>query len=710
MKSHAMNRFWKRCAAALCVICGALAFWSSMLLVSHWDDLWSAGDFYQSGSMYEAKARYGYDVEHGIRLKLTQTWGEPLSYLEQLRLEQIEKNFQASQTNYRFQVRLDDGTSLWSNLESGENMDDLAGRETGTFRVTGGQEDHDQDYMRWDATESYQILTVWNGEAYVAFDPEKPEEVQGAREYGYSYDWYDENWVWDSALDSRYHAADLVLESAVVNPLRVSDSLWSAKENYDDIQNWLAPATLLCLFSLTMTLTMLVWLSRTERCHPGEEEYVLSWQDKIPYDIYLGGQLFLFGVLLSAGDPIGYSINQYGLSFRALVGLGLLSVAGGTLVLALFLTTQKRLRGHILLRNTLCWRLGAGVSRFVREGMLHWPITRRTVWIFLLYLLGTVLTGATIILIPVYQGVVLWGICRWVRQWKEIRSATEEIVGGASEVQINTRGMYQDLREHAQQLNALGASISHAVEERLRSERFKAELITNVSHDLKTPLTSIINYVDLLKKAGITQPQALEYLEVLDRKSQRLKKLTEDLVEASKASTGTLPVSLERLDFGQLVQQAMGEYEEKFVQAGLTPVLDQGDGSRVILADGRHLWRVIDNLLGNCCKYALSGTRVYLDLSARDGRVLLTVKNISRAPLNLPSEQLMERFVRGDTARSTEGSGLGLSIARSLTELQGGAFRLDIDGDLFKAVVSLPAAPEQPLSLPEQGGESEGPV
>ena len=178
-------------------------------------------------------------------------------------------------------------------------------------------------------------------------------------------------------------------------------------------------------------------------------------------------------------------------------------------------------------------------------------------------------------------------------------------------------------------------------------------------------------------------------------------------MEASKASTGTLPVSLERLDFGQLVQQALGEYEEKFAQAGLTPVLDQGDGCRVILADGRHLWRVIDNLLGNCCKYALSGTRVYLDLSARDGRVFLTVKNISRAALNLPPEQLMERFVRGDTARSTEGSGLGLSIARSLTELQGGSFRLDIDGDLFKAEVSLPAAPEEPLSPPEQSGESE---
>ena len=235
----------------------------------------------------------------------------------------------------------------------------------------------------------------------------------------------------------------------------------------------------------------------------------------------------------------------------------------------------------------------------------------------------------------------------------------------------------------------------------MKSERFKAELITNVSHDLKTPLTSIINYVDLLKMQGLDSPRAPEYLEVLDRKSQRLKKLTEDLVEASKASTGSLPVHLERLGMVQLFQQAAGEFEERFAQAGLTVVPGLPAEELWILADGRHLWRVIDNLLSNCNKYALPGTRIYADVFRRDGRVVLTLKNVSRQQLNMPAEQLMERFVRGDQARSTEGSGLGLSIARSLTELQGGQFGIEIDGDLFKAAVSFPEAPEPaPVPLP----------
>ena len=300
------------------------------------------------------------------------------------------------------------------------------------------------------------------------------------------------------------------------------------------------------------------------------------------------------------------------------------------------------------------------------------------------------MTGLTIFLIPVYQGFVLWALCRWVRQWRTIREATGEIVGGKPETHIDTDGMYRDLREHAGQLNDLGAAISSAVEERLRSERFKAELITNVSHDLKTPLTSIINYVDLLKKEEIQAPKAREYIEVLDRKSQRLKKLTEDLVEASKASTGSLSVVRERLGFTQLLDQALGEYQEKFEASGLSPVLTTPDHELYVEADGRHLWRIIDNLLGNCVKYAMPGTRVYLDVKAWDGNVCLSVKNVSKDPLNVPAEQLMERFVRGDVSRSAEGSGLGLSIARSLTELQGGVFRLDIDGDLFKAVVTFP--------------------
>ena len=260
--------------------------------------------------------------------------------------------------------------------------------------------------------------------------------------------------------------------------------------------------------------------------------------------------------------------------------------------------------------------------------------------------------------------------------------------------------MYSDLARHAGQLNELGAAIGNAVDERIQSERFKAELITNVSHDLKTPLTSIINYVDLLKKQDIDNPKAQEYIEVLDRKSQRLKKLTEDLVEASKASTGSLSVHLDRLGMVQLVQQALGEFEEKFAQSRLTVVPAFPEEECSILADGRHLWRVIDNLLSNCNKYALEGTRIYVEVCRWEGKVVLSIKNISRQPLNIPAERLMERFVRGEESRTTEGSGLGLSIARSLTELQGGTFRLDIDGDLFKAVVSFPeaAGPELPAN------------
>ena len=214
----------------------------------------------------------------------------------------------------------------------------------------------------------------------------------------------------------------------------------------------------------------------------------------------------------------------------------------------------------------------------------------------------------------------------------------------------------------------------------MKSERFKAELITNVSHDLKTPLTSIINYVNLLKTTEQTDPTARQYIDVLDRKSQRLKKLTEDLVEASKASTGALSVNREKIGMIQLLDQALGEYEEKLEGKHLAVVRAVPEGECYVYADGRHLWRVIDNLLSNCAKYALEGTRVYIEI----------FRNVSRDPLNVPPERLMERFVRGEESRTTEGSGLGLSIAKSLTELQGGTFELVVDGDLFKAIVTLP--------------------
>lgn len=687
-------------AVALCLVCGTLAFWSSLMLMSQWDDLWSGGDFYQSGSLWYAMTQYQWTVQQYADLKLGKLWGESQDYLQQLQTQQLEESLSAENTNYRYQLRTDAGTLLYSNLEEDRPFSSLAGQQTGSFTLIHGTQLQEQDVQSWNG-ECY-LLQVWTGEEYMDLSPLNPTDVATAQTYGYtpSTD-LEEHWDWTPETDSRVQTANLVLESGVTDPLTVEDLIWSARKSYDDIQRWLAPLTLVCLSTLAATLVSLVWLCRQKRLTG------LSWQDRIPYDLYLVVNVFLLCVLLAAGDPISSTIVRIGYTMRLVVGLEVLSLAGAALILSTILTTVARHRHHTLWRNTLLWWLWRHLSAFLRHVGEHWPITRRTVLFFLLYLLGTWATSSASILIPFYQGAVLWGLCRWTRQWNAIRAATQAMVHGGDSVPLQTANMYPDLRQHAQQLNDLSASIALAVEERLKSERFKAELITNVSHDLKTPLTSILNYVDLLKKTEIQDPKAWEYLDVLDRKAQRLKKLTEDLVEASKASSGVLPVHLEPLDFAQLVQQAAGEYEDRFQKAGLTVVLDPPAGDCNILADGRHLWRVVDNLLGNCCKYALRDTRVYLNLTAWEGQVRLTVKNVSRAPLNVSPEQLMERFVRGDTARSSEGSGLGLSIARSLTELQGGTFQLEIDGDLFKAMVSLPSLPAEPAPVLPAGNESE---
>ena len=271
-----------------------------------------------------------------------------------------------------------------------------------------------------------------------------------------------------------------------------------------------------------------------------------------------------------------------------------------------------------------------------------------------------------------------------------LQQGGRRLAAGDLETQVDLRWMILDFREHGENLNSIGAGMLRAVEARMKSERMKTELITNVSHDIKTPLTSIVNYVDLLKKLPVEPQEAREYLEVLDRQSQRLKKLTEDLVEASKAATGNVTVQLEPTDVNVLLCQAAGEYQDKLAALRLELVLNTCQPGPWIMADGKLLWRVFDNLLGNICKYAMPGTRVYLTTWAGGQTVSLLFRNISNDPLNVSADELMERFVRGDASRTTEGSGLGLSIARSLITLQGGAFSLTTDGDLFKAEISFP--------------------
>ena len=317
-------------------------------------------------------------------------------------------------------------------------------------------------------------------------------------------------------------------------------------------------------------------------------------------------------------------------------------------------------------------------------------------YLFLQILLW-VLSGKGVLSVAMLAGVNLMVLAVLVTdgmQRQKLLTAIQEINSEEGNTRISESGLFAINRQMAAAVNDLGDGLRHALQEQMKSERMKADLITNVSHDLKTPLTSIINYVDLLKREELHNEKANEYLEVLDQKSQRLKQLTEDLVEASRASSGNVVLDIRRIDVKELLMQTSGEFVERFEARGLQLVENFPQNPQYVDADGRRLWRIIENLFRNVEKYAMPHTRVYLDLINDGDRVAFSLKNISENPLNISPEELTERFTRGDESRSTEGSGLGLSIAKDLTEIQQGTFEIYLDGDLFKVTVSFPIASE----------------
>ena len=331
----------------------------------------------------------------------------------------------------------------------------------------------------------------------------------------------------------------------------------------------------------------------------------------------------------------------------------------------------------------------------------HAGIVMRVSICFVSYLLLQtllwVLSGKGVLSVAMLAGVNLVVLALLVTdgmQRQKLLNAIQEINSEEGNTRISESGLFAINRQMAAAVNDLGDGLRHALQEQMKSERMKADLITNVSHDLKTPLTSIINYVDLLKREELHNEKANEYLEVLDQKSQRLKQLTEDLVEASRASSGNVVLDIRRIDVKELLMQTSGEFVERFEARGLQLVEKFPQNPQYVDADGRRLWRIIENLFRNVEKYAMPHTRVYLDLINDGDRVAFSLKNISENPLNISPEELTERFTRGDESRSTEGSGLGLSIAKDLTEIQQGTFEIYLDGDLFKVTVSFPTASE----------------
>ncbi len=426
----------------------------------------------------------------------------------------------------------------------------------------------------------------------------------------------------------------------------------------------------------------------------GTDEIKKRLIDRIPGDIYtvaaglaVAGLVYLCFMILKATAVF------YDLSFTFGLAAASVTAAAGFAVFMIYaMSMAVQFKLHCFCRGTVIGRFLILCRRIILKIPYMWRtmlVTAAILFVNLVIVMITSYDSGAVLFFIIEGIVILAGVCCAALNLDRLRAGGQAIAEGNTGYKVDTDKMFFDFKKHGENLNSINKSISLAVEKQMRSERMKTELITNVSHDIKTPLTSIINYVELLKNEKLDNDKAEEYITVLDKQAARLKKLTEDIVEASKASTGSIPVELRECSPGMILNQALGEYGEKLTDAGLKPVVNIADENMRIMADGRLLWRIIDNLLGNICKYAQKGTRVYLDVYRDGNKAVMSFRNISEYELNISADELMERFVRGDKSRNTEGSGLGLSIAGNLAMLQGGRLKLAIDGDLFKAAVEF---------------------
>lgn len=515
----------------------------------------------------------------------------------------------------------------------------------------------------------------------------------------------------DDAAAAQVQERTLLLTAYLDPALPAQDTLAVLSALFTRLYAWRYALPILCLGLLLVAALLYVYLLCAAGRRPGAEGVQPGRLHRVPTDVLYVCAAGLAALLLALASLLAFGGTLVYASVSAFVPLLLVCAVCGTgealLLVGVSMSTAVRVKTRTWLSSMLVYRALRCLLRGARSAwsgvsaVLHGlPL----VWKLLLACGGYVLLSVVLINEAFYSsdlylllylllsaaGALL--LCRYAVGFDRLRRGAQKLAGGDLVCRVETKGMPRGVRTLAEDLGRVSEGAQRALEARMKSERMKTDLITNVSHDLKTPLTSIVNYVELLKKEELHNETAAGYVAVLDRQAQRLKKLTEDVVEASKASSGAINVRLAQLDAAELIRQCAAEYGERFAAAQLTPVLRLPDGPLLVRADGRLLWRVFDNLLGNAVKYAMPGTRVYFDAEAQHNEALLSVRNISREPLEKSGDELMERFVRGDASRRAEGSGLGLSIAGSLMALQGGTLAVLPDGDLFRADVRLPLA------------------
>ncbi len=461
----------------------------------------------------------------------------------------------------------------------------------------------------------------------------------------------------------------------------------------------------IALAALLLTIFCFIALMCAAGRHNGTDDVKLTPLKILPVDlmtaVIAGG---VIGIFLAGFLLLDHLDNRNGTAFLFGVVAAGMYLPSASLILALCMTVAARIKAHCLLRTTLLYyviHLGCRVLKAIGRVVgcfINWlPMIWKTV--LAIALLSFAEMVGLLVLDDIEVRLFAWFLEKLVLvplviylviSLRKLQKGGEALARGDLNATVNTKGLIFDIKKHGENLNSISGGMARAVNDRLKSERMKTELITNVSHDLKTPLTSVVNYAGLIQNEPTDNEKIKEYSAVLVRQSEKLKRLIEDLVEASKAATGNLDVAPVPCDAAVFVSQAAGEYEERLQAAGLTLVTELPNEPLRINADSRRMWRVFDNLMNNACKYSQPGTRVFLSLNRVGTEATFTFKNTSREELNISADELTERFVRGDSSRGTDGNGLGLSIAKSMTELQGGRLTLAIDGDLFKATLHFP--------------------